>query len=325
MHDLSHTVRQSPEAAGVAAPASRISITVAICTRNRAALLEKAVRSVLVQADNNMGILIVDNGSTDGTAELVEKFAAADPRIRTVREPQTGLSAARNRALEQAASDWVIFLDDDAEAEPGWLAAYGNFISHPPNPRVAAAGGAVIPRCETAPPEWLEAGARFELGPEPFCFPPSGHPWECNCAYRRDAALRVGGFDLRLGHHGDVTGYHEGTELDERLRNAGCEIWWLPGAAIQHLIHARRLNLRWRLHAAFNGGRSTAIQRVKGRGPRVRRFYVVGRVLVAPFHCGINLLVALAVFPFQKGRVAVKAVLRAAAIAGFACELLKQL
>ena len=324
MYEPGQDAGPSPEAAGVAVLAARPRTTVAICTRNRAALLERAVGSVLAQANHNMEILIVDNGSMDETFRLATDLSSVDPRVRIVREPQIGLSIARNRALEQAAGDWIIFFDDDAVAEPGWLAAYEKFFSCPPNSRVMAVGGAVIPQYEIPSSRWICAG-EMELGPRPFCFKRGSNPWECNCAYRREAALQAGGFDTRLGHRGDAAGYREGADLNQRLQDAGYEIWWLPDASIRHLVHASRLNLRWQLRAAFNGGRSIAIHRVKDHTPGVRRLYIAGRILVAPFHCAINLFVALTTFPFQNGRVAVKAVLRAASIAGFACELPKQL
>src|SRR5271170_6316251 len=103
-------------------------ITVVICTRNRAAFLEKAIRSVLAQANDRVEILIVDNGSTDDTPAFAGKFAAADSRVKFFVEPATGLSRARNTALKNAKGDWIIFFDDDAVAEPGWLAAYENFF-----------------------------------------------------------------------------------------------------------------------------------------------------------------------------------------------------
>jgi glucosyl-dolichyl phosphate glucuronosyltransferase len=301
------------------------SITVAICTRNRAALLEKAVRSVLSQTeDKSIEILIVDNGSTDHTAACAAGLSASDPRVKFFSEPRLGLSVARNRALHQAAGEWVVFIDDDAEVERGWLAAYENFFRLP-NERVAAVGGAVVPRYEIPAPKWVSAEETW--GPnegKPFCFAYGHSPSECNCAYRREAALHLGGFDPQLGHHGEVAGYREGADLSVRLQDAGYEIWWLPGAAVRHLIHADRLNLKWLLHAAFNEGRSIAIQRLKSRAGSARAFYIAGRALVAPFYCGVKLLLALVSFPFLNGRVAAKALQRAASIAGFAGELLRQ-
>jgi len=301
------------------------TITIAICTRNRAALLEKTMNSVLAQADGNVEILIVDNGSADDTVKIAVEFAAADARVKFFREPQAGLSRARNLALRQATGEWVIFLDDDTEVELGWLAAYENFFSNLPAARIAVAGSAVNPHYEIPPPAWMHSKDRFELGPKAFRLPSDGNLWECNCAWHRATALQAGGFDTQLGYQGGVTGYHEGTDLNDRLRNAGYEIWWLPGAAIRHLVHAGRLNLKWVLHAAFNYGRTTAIRRLKARTGYSRVFYSVGRLLIAPLHCGLNLLAALASFPFQSGRVAMGELIRAVTIAGFACELLRQI
>ena len=301
------------------------AITIAICTRNRSALLKSAVRGVQAQAPGRTEILIVDNGSTDDTAKVAAEFAAADSRVKFFLEPQAGLSRARNVALRHAAGDWVIFLDDDAEIEPGWLAAYENFFSNLPSAKTAVVGGAVIPRYETPPPKWMNAGGQQDLGPKSFCLSSGGILWECNCAWRRDAVLQAGGFDTELGHQGEVAGYREGTDLNSRLQNAGHEIWWLPGAAVRHFIHASRLNLKWVLQAAFHNGRTTAIQRMKARAGCGRLFYGVGRVLIAPLHCIVNLLVALVSFPFQSGRVAAGELVRAASIAGFACGLVREI
>ncbi len=301
-------------------------ITIAICTRNRAAFLEKAVRSVLAQANDDVEILIVDNGSTDDTATFAVKLSDSDARIKYIAEPTTGVSAARNAALHRAKNEWIIFLDDDAEVEPGWLANYESFLSRPPSPRVAVVGGSIIPRFEIPPPKWVDDDdGKLDLGPEPFCFQDGGSPWEGNCAYRREASLQAGGFDAHLGHRGDAIGGGEGGDLNLRLRDAGYEIWWLPGVAVQHHAHAHRLNLKWHFYAAFGEGRSVAIQRLKSCTGRTRTFYIVARLLIAPFHCAVNLLVALATLPFQDGRMAVKAMTRAASIAGMAFELSRHL
>jgi glycosyltransferase involved in cell wall biosynthesis len=300
-------------------------ITIAICIRNRAVLLAKAVRCVLSQAgETPVEILIVDNGSTDHTAKVAAEFSAADPRVKYFCEPQPGLSIACNLALRHAAGEWVILLDDDATVEAGWLAACEIFFLHLSNPQVAVVGGPVIPQYEIPPPKWMDAeGTWGPKNQKPFCLARGHSPSECNSAYRRDVTLQAGGFDARLGHCGDTAGYREGADLNLRLQDAGHEIWWLPDAPVRHLIHAGRLNLKWYWHSKFNEGRTIAIQRLKFRTGSARGFYIAGRVLIAPFHCGMNLLLALVSFPFQNGRVVAKALLRAASIAGFAGELLR--
>jgi ADP-heptose:LPS heptosyltransferase/GT2 family glycosyltransferase len=299
-------------------------LTIAICTRNRAGYLAKAVRSVLAQADDQTEIIVVDNGSTDETLKLVADFSAADARVKLVCEPEPGLSIARNTALRTARSEWVIFLDDDAEVEPGWLAAYRKYFLHLPNPRVAVAGSVVIPRYEIPPPSWLGNRGLMDLGAQPFCFPYGDSPWETNCAFHRSAVLQVGGFDPNLGHRGSTLGSREGLDLAIRLQDAGHEIWWLPGAVIQHTIHTPRLKLNFFLRAAFNDGCAAATQHLKSRAGAARFFYITGRVLLAPLHGGLNLILALISFPFQKGRTTANALLRAARITGLAAGLLRR-
>jgi hypothetical protein len=67
----------------------------------------------------------------------------------------------------------VLFLDDDATAEPGWLAAYQRFLSAPPSEKIAVVGGAVVNEYEVPPPKWVNASATFDSGgsPKASCLP----------------------------------------------------------------------------------------------------------------------------------------------------------
>ena len=138
-------------------------ITVAICTRNRAGFLEQAVRSVLPQITGDTDVLIVDNASTDETPTITAQLKSLHSCVSVCREPELGLSAARNTALARARGQYVIFLDDDAVAEPGWLAAYRGLLGKALSVNIAAAGGAVFPRYETALPVWLDPRAHEHL------------------------------------------------------------------------------------------------------------------------------------------------------------------
>jgi glycosyltransferase involved in cell wall biosynthesis len=93
---------------------SRPLVSVYLPTRNRAALLPRAVRSVLRQDYDRIELLIVDDSSTDRTPDLLAEFAAADPRVRTFHPSGArGASAARNVAISAARGEFVTGLDDD--------------------------------------------------------------------------------------------------------------------------------------------------------------------------------------------------------------------
>jgi len=298
-------------------------ITVAICTRNRASFLEKAVRSVLPQMNETVELLIVDNASTDDTAEVAAHLAAADSRVKIWREDELGLSTARNTALRKARGQYVLFLDDDATAEPGWLAAYRDFLSAPPSEKIAVVGGPMYPDYEVPPPKWINVQVMGRPGGSPKCISHKDGPWGCNSAYCRDLALAVGMFDTRLGRKGEKMMSHEESDLNFRLENAGYELWWLPAAAIRHFVSSSRLTFRATMRAFFDEGQSAAIQRLKSHRQGLNRgFYWMGRTIAAPFHILVHLLVALIEWPLSYPKAAGH-LFQACRYCGFMFELVR--
>lgn len=95
-------------------------IAVVIPTHNRAPVLAAALDSVLQQSAPPDECLVVDDGSTDGTENLVRR---SYPGVTYLRQPHRGVSAARNLGIRQARADWVAFLDSDDRWMPGKLAA----------------------------------------------------------------------------------------------------------------------------------------------------------------------------------------------------------
>jgi len=106
---------------------SELTVSVVIPTYNRAGLLGRAIQSVLSQLGRPDEIIVVDDGSTDGTAELVRTLA--EPRIRYIRQSHAGAGAARNRGVSEATRDLIAFLDSDDEWLPGKLALQRQFMS----------------------------------------------------------------------------------------------------------------------------------------------------------------------------------------------------
>lgn len=120
-----------------------VRATVAIVTRNRADLLVRAISSLRSQTFEPAEIVIVDNGSTDHTAEVVRAWAERWGKIRYVYERQPGIPHARNRALAESSerSDVIAFLDDDCIARSRWLEEL--VLPFRYDPEVVSAGGYV--------------------------------------------------------------------------------------------------------------------------------------------------------------------------------------
>ncbi|MXZ80310.1 MAG: glycosyltransferase [Gammaproteobacteria bacterium] len=104
-------------------------MSVVIPTHDRVAVLGKAIRSVLDQTFPAAEVLVVDDGSTDGTPRMVERHF---PQVRMVRQPNRGVSAARNAGIAQSRGDWIALLDSDDEWLPDKLAKQFEMLSKYP-------------------------------------------------------------------------------------------------------------------------------------------------------------------------------------------------
>lgn len=88
-------------------------------TYNRAYILDNTIKSTLDQTYTNWEMIIIDDGSTDNTKDLISSFN--DSRIRLLSQKHKGVSAARNKGLEHITGDWVVYMDSDNELLPTYL------------------------------------------------------------------------------------------------------------------------------------------------------------------------------------------------------------
>jgi hypothetical protein len=174
-------------------------VSVVVPTHNRRRLLGRALASVVRQRDVDLEVVVVDDGSADGTGEVVAGLG--DRRVRLVRHPRPqGVSAARNRGIAEARGAWVAFLDDDdlwapdklarqlaaaAAAGAGW--AYAGAVE------VDAAGRLLGGRPPPSAEELLAGLGRRNLMPA----------GSSNVVVRADVLAAAGGFDPTLRHLAD--------------------------------------------------------------------------------------------------------------------------
>ena len=102
----------------------RPSVTVVVPVYNTLSCLPRCMDSVCVQTFSDLEILCIDDGSTDGSGEYLDKMAATDPRIRVIHFANNGgVPAARNRAIDEARGEWVFFMDSDDWIDPDYIEA----------------------------------------------------------------------------------------------------------------------------------------------------------------------------------------------------------
>ena len=226
------------------------AITVIICTRNRAASLERALLSATrLRIPHGLAweLMIVDNGSTDSTRAVVASFADRLP-VRHVVEPAAGLSNARNRGVAEALGALICWTDDDVELDPEWLAAYHAAAAAFPD--AAFFAGNVTPVLESPTPTWyariagepglqsLMASRRFET-PRPLSLAGGLLPYGANFAVRT-SYQRQQRFDPMLGVSPDHRRSGEETALILAIIAAGGVGWSVPDSNVSHHIPTSR-------------------------------------------------------------------------------------
>ncbi len=106
---------------GLAADNGGVMISVLMLTYNRETLVSRAVESILAQTYKDFEYIIIDNGSSDKSGEIADKYAKNDNRIRVIHRERGSISAGRNTALDAANGDYITFIDDDDWTEPDYL------------------------------------------------------------------------------------------------------------------------------------------------------------------------------------------------------------
>ena len=139
-------------------------ITIAICTFNRAESLRRTLDSLVamrVPSDLSWEIVIVNNNSTDHTDEVISEYVGRLP-VRWEFEPRPGKSNARNRAIDVAKGEYIVWTDDDVVVDTGWLTAYVEAFRR--WPEAAVFGGRIMPRYEAPVAKWVGKAKRCWKG-----------------------------------------------------------------------------------------------------------------------------------------------------------------
>jgi glycosyltransferase involved in cell wall biosynthesis len=223
-------------------------LTVAIRTHNRAANITPILHALNTQTvtDFPWEIVIIDNNSTDNTAQVVQNYTSQIP-LRYIHEPIQGAAIARRRAIKEAQSDLIAFLDDDNIPIHTWVQAVQNFsLSHP---QAVAWGGINRPRFQTQPPEGFQHlhlyFALIDRGPNPLQYDPKRRivPPGAGLVIRRPAWLAsVPQHPVLLGPTGQgIPTKGEDLEALFHMSKAGGEIWYNPAMVLEHLIESDRL------------------------------------------------------------------------------------
>jgi len=262
-------------------------ITIAICTWNRAKLLDRtlaAMRRLEVPKGLDWEILVVDNACTDDTGEVVASHASRLP-VRALRESRKGKSNAANLAMDAADGDLILWTDDDVLVEPDWLARFADAADR--HPEAAVFGGAIEPWFPEAPdpdliaafPALANGFCGLDHGGEEGPLAPESLLWGANMGFRRSAVAGIR-FDSTLGPsprplkskgktvHLSVGGGEE-VQFIRSVRERGGEVVWVPSMKVRHYVAPERMSLEYLTSVYVEAGRLSIRYSGVPTGPHV--------------------------------------------------------
>jgi cellulose synthase/poly-beta-1,6-N-acetylglucosamine synthase-like glycosyltransferase len=223
-------------------------------------------------------ILVIDNGSSDGTAALIQ----ARP-VRYLREPRRGVSHARNHGIAASSGEILAFVDADCVVEPQWLT---ELVRPFEDADVGAVAGDLQHVAPSTPAE--RQAARLLGNWQRFAFSSNpAYPITANAAYRRDVLERIGGFDPHMTRAQDV---ELGLRFQER---SGGRLAYAEHATARHRNRSTQLGffrqqLGWAYGAGLVGAKFEAMGGDPVRPPRAREIARTARGLAIVLLAGIR-------------------------------------
>lgn len=244
-----------------------MSVIIVMATCNGAKTLPKVLDGYakLAVPDGGWSAIVVDDGSTDDTRQIVESYVGRLP-IQYVHQERSGKNTAINRGVELAMqrqdAELFVMTDDDATPDSDWLVAMQGCVRE--HPDYDLFGGAILPDWGAPAPDWILrnvplglafAITSFDDGPiQP------GAIWGPNMAVRRrvfDAGHR---FNPNVGPNRGNYVMGSETEFNKRVVAAGHKAWFCNSARVNHYIRPHQLTEEFCLGRAFRGGRGTCLE-----------------------------------------------------------------
>lgn len=268
-----------------------MDVTVAICTWNRASLLDETLtgfRQLVIPDGLSWEIVVVNNNCTDTTDEVIERHREGGLPVRRLFEPVAGLSMARNRALAEARGDLVLWTDDDVLVDPAWVSAFKSAADR--YLEAAYFGGVIDPWFPIPPdPDLLAAFPSLRigfcgrnLGPEERPLQPGEHVYGANMGMRRSRTEGLT-FDARLGPVGKSGGLHDDVDIQGRIDVRGLARIWVPTMRVRHYVDPERMTPAYMLMYSGGSGKSEVLQ-YGPPNPDAPRLFGVPRYLIR--QCG---------------------------------------
>lgn len=205
-------------------------ISVVMPAYNSAAFIGEAIESLFNQTFKDFEIVIIDDGSSDNTVEIVQSYMAKDPRIKLIQQANAGVGAARNVGINATQYDWIALHDSDDIALPhrferqvAAIKADPEVVMWASETRNMGEDGQVRPEAKWGGPTTKEEFYRMRKAGQIIFMATQ------SALFRKDIALKIGGLDVRFRSAGD-------TEFWDRMAEHGPTLS-IPEPLVVYRLH----------------------------------------------------------------------------------------
>jgi glucosyl-dolichyl phosphate glucuronosyltransferase len=243
-------------------------VSVIICSYNRAAYIPLALQSLVNQTTGAAAFetIIVDNNSSDNTAEVCAAFIATHPQHRIIylTEKNQGSSFARNTGAAAAKAPLLCFMDDDAIAKSDYIEKIILFFNT--HAQAHAMGGRIIPKYIPSQPNWISHHVASLVGNFDYSksiteFASNRYPLESNMIVAKEDFDTIGGFSTAIpGVKGTLRIGGEGKDFFFRLKAIGKKVFYDPDVIIEHIVEVSKLTPAYMYRVASGIGRGEKVR-----------------------------------------------------------------
>ena len=232
-------------------------LSIVICTYNRNDILKICLETIVKYFPTNFTaeMIIVNNNSTDSTAQTLTDFVKTYSWCKVVNEPKQGLSQARNTGFQSASHSWILYLDDDAKIDQN---LFNRIHENIKLQTYQCIGGMYLPWYVNEKPKWFrDKWASNQLAYDKL------HLLQINefasggvFLVHKNLLEKHKGFRTTYGMRGKQLGYGEETDLQRRIRKAGEKVAYDPEMIIYHLVPPHKMTVSWQLKSSFQMGKT---------------------------------------------------------------------
>ena len=232
-------------------------LSIIICTYNRNDILKICLETIVKYFPTNFTaeMIVVNNNSTDSTAQTLTDFVKKYSWCKVVNEPKQGLSQARNTGFQSASHSWILYLDDDAKIDQNLFNRVHENIKLQ---TYQCIGGMYLPWYMNEKPKWFrDKWASNQLAYDKL------HLLQVNefasggvFLVHKNLLEKHKGFHTTYGMLGKQLGYGEETDLQRRIRKAGKKVAYDPEMIIYHLVPPHKMTVSWQLKSSFQMGKT---------------------------------------------------------------------